>query len=68
MGDFYEIVSSEKKMGGRSCFSKIGFGDWIGNNKLVDLGFIGQNFTWMARRGVREEIWERLDRALCSMD
>ncbi|KAK3198862.1 hypothetical protein Dsin_022277 [Dipteronia sinensis] len=68
MGDLNEIVGSEEKLGGRSYFSKTGFGDWIGNNKLVDLGFIGQKFTWMTRRGVREEIWERLDRALCSMD
>ncbi|KAK3204900.1 hypothetical protein Dsin_018946 [Dipteronia sinensis] len=63
-----KIVGSEEKRGGRSCFSKTRFGDWIGNNKLVDLGFISQKFTWMTRRGVREEIWERLDRALYSMD
>ncbi|KAK2645858.1 hypothetical protein Ddye_021053 [Dipteronia dyeriana] len=70
MRDFNEIISSDEKRGGggRGSFSKFGFIKWINENKLVDLGFIGQNFTWMARRGVREDIWERLDRELCSMD
>ncbi|KAK0608600.1 hypothetical protein LWI29_033148 [Acer saccharum] len=68
MGDFNEIVSSEKKRGGRNCFSKIGFSDWISDNELIDMGFIGQKFTWMIKRGICEEIWERLDRALCSME
>ncbi|KAK2642540.1 hypothetical protein Ddye_024303 [Dipteronia dyeriana] len=32
---------------------------------MVDLGFIGQKFTWTVKRGVNESIWERLDRTLC---
>ena len=68
MGDFNEIVSSDEKRGGRGCFSKIGFSDWISDNRLLDMGFIGQKFTWMTRRGLCEDIWERLDRALCSME
>ncbi|KAL5789177.1 hypothetical protein ACOSQ2_004065 [Xanthoceras sorbifolium] len=32
------------------------------------MGFIGQKFTWMAKRGVGDEIWVRLDRSLCSME
>ncbi|KAK3229219.1 hypothetical protein Dsin_001100 [Dipteronia sinensis] len=39
-----------------------------GSNKLVDMGFIGFKFTWMTKRGIGEDILERLDRALCSMD
>ncbi|KAL5842942.1 hypothetical protein ACOSQ3_013545 [Xanthoceras sorbifolium] len=35
---------------------------------MVDLGYIGQRFTWMTRRGVDEEIWVKLDRVVCSMD
>ncbi|KAL5773507.1 hypothetical protein ACOSP7_013098 [Xanthoceras sorbifolium] len=33
---------------------------------MIDLGFVGQKYTWMTRRGISEEIWERLDRAVCS--
>ncbi|KAL5844253.1 hypothetical protein ACOSQ4_010211 [Xanthoceras sorbifolium] len=35
---------------------------------MIDMSFIGQNFTWKTNRGIGEEIWVRLDRALCSMD
>ncbi|KAK3211028.1 hypothetical protein Dsin_015734 [Dipteronia sinensis] len=30
--------------------------------------FIGPKYTWMTKWGISEEIWVRLDRALCSMD
>ncbi|KAL5832771.1 hypothetical protein ACOSQ3_016445 [Xanthoceras sorbifolium] len=55
-GDFNEIVSLSEKRGGRSNFSKSGFLEWINNNGLIDMGFIGQKFTWMAKRGVGNEI------------
>ena len=67
-GDFNEITNPSEKRGGRPTHSNSGFGDWIDRNELVDLGFLGPRFTWMTRRGIGEEIWERLDRALCSMD
>ncbi|KAL5750858.1 hypothetical protein ACOSP7_025461 [Xanthoceras sorbifolium] len=35
---------------------------------MIDLGYIGPKFTWITRRGVGEEIWEKLDRAVCSME
>ncbi|KAK2662407.1 hypothetical protein Ddye_000981 [Dipteronia dyeriana] len=66
--DFNEIVTSSEKRGGRVNHSNSGFGNWIDRNGLVYLGFIGSKFTWMTKKGVHEEIWERLDRALCSMD
>ncbi|KAK0592822.1 hypothetical protein LWI29_026048 [Acer saccharum] len=68
MGDFNEITNSAKKRGGRGYFSNSGFGDWINENKLVDLGFIGHKYTWMTKRGVGEDIWVRLDRAICSVE
>ncbi|KAL5785815.1 hypothetical protein ACOSQ2_008207 [Xanthoceras sorbifolium] len=68
VGDFNEIVCNFEKRGGRFNFSKNGFSEWINCNGLVDMGFIGQNFTWMTKRGIGEEIWYRLDRALWSMD
>ncbi|KAK3231083.1 hypothetical protein Dsin_002964 [Dipteronia sinensis] len=67
-GDFNEIVSSSEKRGGRFSHPNSGFSNWIERNELVDLGFIGSKFTWMMKMGIGEEIWERLDRALCSMD
>ncbi|KAH7568757.1 hypothetical protein JRO89_XS06G0045300 [Xanthoceras sorbifolium] len=45
-----------------------GFRDRINANCLVDLGFVGQKFTWMVKRGVNDNIWCRLDRAVCSID
>ncbi|KAK3229448.1 hypothetical protein Dsin_001329 [Dipteronia sinensis] len=68
MGDFNEITNSVEKRGGRGYFSNSRFVDWINENKLVDLDFIGQKYTWMTRRGVSEDIWVRIDRALCSME
>ncbi|KAK3204389.1 hypothetical protein Dsin_018435 [Dipteronia sinensis] len=67
-GDFNEITSCDEKRSGRPTYSNSGFANWIYRNELVDMGFIGPRFTWMNKRGIKEEIWERLDRALCSME
>ena len=67
-GDFNRIITYAEKRGGRPNYSNNGFGGWIDRNELVDLGFLSPRFTWMTKRGIGEEIWERLDRALCSMD
>ncbi|KAK3199386.1 hypothetical protein Dsin_022801 [Dipteronia sinensis] len=66
--EFNEITSCEEKRGGRPTYSNSGFSNWIYRNDLVDMGFIGPRFTWMNKRGIGEEIWERLDRALYSME
>ncbi|KAL5760949.1 hypothetical protein ACOSQ2_019787 [Xanthoceras sorbifolium] len=68
LGDFNEITHLAEKKGGRACFSDTGFRDWINVNCLVDLGFVGQKFTWMTKRGVNDDIWCRLNRAVCSID
>ena len=68
MGDFKEIVTTAEKRGGRFSFTRSGFSEWIDSNKMVDMGFIGPKFTWMTRRGIGEEIWVRMDRALCTLD
>ncbi|KAL5742374.1 hypothetical protein ACOSP7_029106 [Xanthoceras sorbifolium] len=68
LGDFNEITHLAEKKEGRACFSDTGFRDWINANCLVDLGFVGQKFTWMTKRGVNDDIWCRLDRAVCSID
>ncbi|KAL5751925.1 hypothetical protein ACOSQ2_022432 [Xanthoceras sorbifolium] len=68
LGDFNEISCSSEKRGGRAQFVKTGFVEWINRNNLVDLGFTGQKYTWVAKRNIGEDIWVRLDRALCSVD
>ncbi|KAL5818860.1 hypothetical protein ACOSQ4_022702 [Xanthoceras sorbifolium] len=45
-----------------------GFVDWFNSNSLVDMGYVGQNFTWVNKRGFEEDIWVRLDGAVCSRD
>ncbi|KAK3218559.1 hypothetical protein Dsin_012529 [Dipteronia sinensis] len=45
MGDFNEITNSVEKRGCRRYFANSGFVDWINENKLVDLGSIGQKYT-----------------------
>ena len=67
-GDFNKITNISEKRRGRMHYSNSGFADWIYRNDLVDLGFTGPRYTWMTKRGIGEEIWERLDIAICSMD
>ncbi|KAL5736384.1 hypothetical protein ACOSQ2_031172 [Xanthoceras sorbifolium] len=68
LGDFNEVTCNAEKRGGSASFSNSGFADWINNNNLIDLGFVGQNITWLNKRGSRDEVWCRLNRALCFMD
>ncbi|KAK3221019.1 hypothetical protein Dsin_014989 [Dipteronia sinensis] len=67
-GDFNEITCSAEKIGGRNKFSNSGFVNWIDRNEMVDIGFTSPKFTWITKMSIGEEIWERLDRALCSME
>ncbi|KAL5758088.1 hypothetical protein ACOSP7_020699 [Xanthoceras sorbifolium] len=53
-----------EKRGGRNSFTKSGFAEWIQNSEMVDMGFIGARYTWMNKRGLGEDIWERLDRGI----
>ncbi|KAK2635612.1 hypothetical protein Ddye_030404 [Dipteronia dyeriana] len=60
IGDFNEITNSSEKKGDRHCYTKTGSVEWIDANNLIDLSFIGQRFTWVAKRGTRDDIWESL--------
>ncbi|KAK2664420.1 hypothetical protein Ddye_002994 [Dipteronia dyeriana] len=60
-------VSKDSSNGVSNNFDVVA-SDLIDRNHLVDQGFIGSKFTWMTKRGIGEEIWVRLDIALCSMD
>lgn len=66
MGDFNDLISDADKKSGRSVLGAGSFARWMDRNHMVDLGYVGADFTW---RGIRngEEILERLDRGLCNI-
>ncbi|XP_071932920.1 uncharacterized protein [Coffea arabica] len=68
MGDMNDIVSNEKKWGGRkrADISFENFRDFINTNELVDIGYEGKPWTWSNRWDNEGEIRERLDRVLGS--
>jgi hypothetical protein len=68
LGDFNSILSSSEKSGGRDFGSAShgNFADFVNSNALVDLGFVGNKFTWSNCRMGRENIRERLDRGLAN--
>jgi hypothetical protein len=47
MGNFNFVLSSSEKSGGRS---------FVHSNALVDLGFVGNLYTWSNHRGGRDNI------------
>ena len=70
LGDFNAILSSVDKKGGRSFGSPFHFDfvDFVHSNALVDLGFVGNKFTWSNHRPGKNNIKERLDRGLANQD
>jgi hypothetical protein len=70
MGDFNSVLSSSEKSGGRSVGSPshLEFLDFVHSNALVDLGFVGNRYTWSNHRCGRDNIRERLDRGLANQD
>ncbi len=69
-GDFNCIVSQAEKKGGRSFVesSKEELRNFLGNCNLIDLGFKGNSFTWTNKRMGRDNIKERLDRAVANVE
>lgn len=63
IGGFNSVLSPADKKGGNvvSSSSKNSFRDLVDNLGLIDLGFIGEIYTWYNRRGGVESIQERLD-------
>ena len=68
LGDFNAILSAVEKCGGHSfgSSSHFDFVDFVQSNALVDLGFLGNKFTWSNHRFGRANIRERLDRGLAN--
>jgi len=51
-GDFNEIIQFDEKMGwlDRDAWRKEGFRECLSDCGLIDLGFVGQCFTWCNSR------------------
>ncbi|GAA0160059.1 hypothetical protein LIER_43509 [Lithospermum erythrorhizon] len=66
MGDFIDILTTEEKEGGisRSEGSLFLSRDFVADCGLLDLGYVGQPFTWWNKRVGDGAIRSRLDRVL----
>ena len=64
LGDFNEVLSSEDKLGGRrvNLNRALDFKACLDSCNLLDLGFLGQKFTWSNCRQILDLIQERIDR------
>ncbi|XP_021826800.1 uncharacterized protein LOC110767533 [Prunus avium] len=67
-GDFNELVNNSEKCGGNPFSHRGGLVEWIDRNQLIDLGFIGAQFTWCRQNDNGVLTWERLDRGLSNID
>lgn len=67
-GDFNEILNLTEKKGGRPRFTDTGFNDCLYRNLLIDMGFVGQQFTWVNSTTNLNPIRSRLDRGVCNMN
>ena len=67
-GDFNEIMWSSEKIGwmDRNANQMAEFRDCLNRCELVDLGFIGQKFTWCNGRGGEQRTKVRLDRMVAN--
>lgn len=69
IGDFNAISDTKEKWGGNPAVSKNTrlFRDFLFEAGLVDLGFKGPAFTWTNRQNASSAIFERLDRAVATV-
>ncbi|XP_074371315.1 uncharacterized protein LOC141712322 [Apium graveolens] len=61
---------ADEKRGGREHPRRClyGFTDTITDCGLVDLGFVGEKYTWERSRGIENWVQERLDRGLANQE
>ena len=69
-GDFNEILKSHEKSGGRlQPYGQMDqFREVLYECNLLDLGYFRNKFTWSRSYLNGGMVWERLDRAVGSMD
>ncbi|GLU11862.1 hypothetical protein SLE2022_285820 [Rubroshorea leprosula] len=65
IGDFNDVLDQSEKFGGnRICQARVQFYlECMNNCNMIDLGFVGNRFTWVNMRFSHQLIRERLDRA-----
>ncbi|XP_059430102.1 uncharacterized protein LOC132163748 [Corylus avellana] len=70
IGDFNFVLDQSEKLGGRpvASSSHCPFRNFIDQHGMVDLGFVGNPFTWCNNRKGFATIKERLDRGLASLE
>ncbi|KAL0005366.1 hypothetical protein SO802_012927 [Lithocarpus litseifolius] len=69
LGDFNEVLSSVEKLGGRpvNAYRAGLFQECLNACGMMDMGFVGSNFTWTNLRNFSDLIQERLDRGFCNV-
>lgn len=69
-GDFNSVLTVDKIScpGNWSAFKSSAFQDWIFQQGLIDVGYVGSKFNWT--RGTQDISFKgaRLDRALCNFE
>jgi exonuclease III len=70
IGDFNFVLDQSEKLGGChvASSSHCPFRNFIDHHGLVDLGFVGNPYTWFNNMNGFATIKERLDRTLASLD
>ncbi|GKV21679.1 hypothetical protein SLEP1_g31635 [Rubroshorea leprosula] len=65
IGDFNDVLDQSEKFGGnRICQARFrAYLECMNNCNMIDLGFVGNRFTWINMRFSHQLIRERLDRA-----
>ncbi|KAM2096827.1 hypothetical protein ACFX1R_020424 [Malus domestica] len=68
IGDFNDILCNDEKEGGnyRPTSSMRDFREFVAQNELMDLGFVGYPFTWRNNQEAKP-IQQRLDRGLATI-
>lgn len=66
IGDFNCVLKGEERSSGNGVSSS--FAAWVKHKGLIDLGFIGQPFTWMHGSSVETRKAARLDRGMCDSE
>ena len=69
-GDFNEIAKAHEKLGGRlrPVRQMEAFREVLDECGFKDLGFVGSKYTWCRGHGDNNIIWERLDRAVATVE
>ncbi|XP_071903082.1 uncharacterized protein [Coffea arabica] len=69
IGDLNDIISNDEKWGGRrrDYRSFQDFQEFINENQLLDVRFLGKPWTWSNNWYGSGEIKQRLDRGLCTL-